>query len=166
MTEDTRTGQLGGVFKVRPSGVLIESGRLLLVRQSVTPRRRWSLPGGKLEYGETIEHCLVRELKEETGLDIKVGDLLYVTDRILGGDHVVHMTFLVNNAGEGPLPLEWTHLDEHVSASAAPLREIRMVPSEELESYGFGPAFPRLMRGGFPRRGAYKGEFDKFYGEP
>jgi len=165
MTEGSRETQLGGVFKVRPSGVLVQNGRLLLVRQSVTPRRHWSLPGGALEHGETIEHCLVREWKEETGLDITVGDLLYVTDRIIGRDHVVHMVFLVSNAGEKPLPAEWTHLDAHVSTSAEPLREIRMVPCDELERYGFGPAFPRLVRDNFPGRGAYKGDFETFYGK-
>ncbi len=166
MTVELSGTKPGGVFKVRPSGVLIENGRLLLVRQSVTPHRLWSLPGGALEHGETIANCLIRELREETGLNINVGDLLYVTDRIAGGDHVVHMTFLVSNAGTGPLPAEWTHLDPHVSAAAAPMRQIRMVPCCELESCGFGPTFARLTSEGFPRRGAYKGDFAAFYGEP
>ncbi len=164
MSSELDGARSGGIFRVRPSGVLVEDGRLLLVRQSVAPHRRWSLPGGRLEHGETIEHCLIREWQEETGLDIMVGDLLYVTDRITGRDHIVHLTFLVSNAGSGPLPSEWTHLDAHVSATAEPLRQIRMVPCDELESCGFGPAFPRLIRDNFPGRGAYKGRFEQFYG--
>ncbi len=166
MAEEPRTTQLGCIFKVRPSGVLIEDGRLLLVRQAVTAKRQWSLPGGALEHGETIEHCLVREWKEETGLDIKAGDLLYVTDRIAGSDHVVHMTFLVSNVAKRPLPMEWTHLDPCPSASAGRVREIRMVPCGDLTAYGFGASFVRLARDNFPGRGAYKGDFKTFYGEP
>ena len=162
MTQESRETQLGGIFKVRPSGVLIEDSRLLLLGQTVTTKRHWSLPGGALEHGETIEHCLVRELKEETGLDVKVGDLLYVTDRITGKDHIVHMTFLVSNAGTGPLPMEWTHLDP--SPSAGRVREIRMVSCDEMEKYGFASVFPRLVKDNFPGRGAYKGEFERFYG--
>jgi ADP-ribose pyrophosphatase YjhB (NUDIX family) len=164
MIQESKETRSGGIFKVRPSGVLIEDGRLLLLRQAVTAKRHWSLPGGALEHGETIEHCLVRELKEETGLEVKVGDLLYVTDRITGKDHVVHMTFLVSNGGTGPLPMEWTHLDPSPTASGGRVREVRMVPIGELETYGFGPAFPRLVRDGFPGRGAYKGMFERFYG--
>jgi len=153
-------------IKVRPSGVLLQDGCLLLVKQSVTTKRKWSLPGGRLEKGETIEHCLVRELREETGLDVGVVHLLYVTDRFSATDHVVHMMFLIRGLDPNPLPSEWTHEDPHSSASSKPLREIRMVPCTQLESYGFGATFGRLVRDGFPDRGSYKGDFETFYGEP
>ncbi len=158
--------ELAGSIKVRPTGVLLQDGRVLLIKQSVTAKRKWSLPGGRLETGETIEHCLVRELKEETGLDVRVDRLLYVTDRSSGFDHVVHMMFLVENLDPDFLPLEWTHEDAHSSGSSEPLREIRMVPCADLESYGFGATFGRLVRDGFPDRGSYKGDFETFYGEP
>lgn len=49
-------------------------GRILLVRRSVDPGRGlWCLPGGFLEIGETPEQCVLRELKEETGLDGRIG---------------------------------------------------------------------------------------------
>ena len=151
---------------VRPSGVLLQDERLLLVRQSVTATRNWSLPGGHLEKGESIEHCLVRELREETGLDVRVMKLLYVTDRVVGDDHVVHITFLIENSDSEPLPLNWTNEDPHSSASSATLREIRMVPCTVLESYGFGAKFGQLVRDGFPASGSYMGDFKTFYGEP
>jgi ADP-ribose pyrophosphatase YjhB (NUDIX family) len=155
----------GGFIKVRPSGVLLQDGRVLLIKQSVTTARKWSLPGGRLEKGESLEHCLVRELKEETGLDVRVMKLLYVTDRLVGNDHVVHMTFLIESLDRNPLPLDWTHQDFHSSASSAPLREIRMVPCAELTSCGFGATLGQLVRDGFPECGAYKGDFKTFYGE-
>jgi ADP-ribose pyrophosphatase YjhB (NUDIX family) len=153
-------------IKVRPSGVLLQGGRVLLIKQSVTAKRKWSLPGGRLERGETIAHCLIRELKEETGLDVGVANLLYVTDWLVGPDHVVHMMFLIESVDPNPLPSEWTHHDAHSSGSSEPLREIRMVPCSELESYGFGATFGRLVTDGFPDKGSYKGDFETFYGEP
>ena len=58
------------------TGIVIEDGRLLLLNQD-TPNtgRSWSLPGGKLEEGETLAGALVREMKEETGLDVEPGRL-------------------------------------------------------------------------------------------
>jgi ADP-ribose pyrophosphatase YjhB (NUDIX family) len=89
--------------QVRVTGVLLEHGRILLCQQHVTESstRRWSLPGGTLEFGESIEHCLLREMKEETALTVKVGALLHVADRIQDGRHIVHVTVLVDRvAGE------------------------------------------------------------------
>jgi mutator protein MutT len=70
--------------KVRATAVLIEDGNILLVEQRVTESlaRRWSLPGGTLELGETLEDCIVREMKEETRLDVVIDRLLYVCDRL------------------------------------------------------------------------------------
>jgi ADP-ribose pyrophosphatase YjhB (NUDIX family) len=154
------------LINVRPSGVLVQDGRLLLVKQSVTAKRNWSLPGGHLEKGESLEHCLKRELKEETGLDIVVVKLLYVTDRISGKDHVVHMTFLIQNLDKNPVPSTWTHYDRYTSSSSRPLREIAMVPFSELTTHGFGNTFQQLVNEGFPCSGSYKGDFSTFYGEP
>jgi ADP-ribose pyrophosphatase YjhB (NUDIX family) len=151
---------------VRPTGILIEDDRILLVRQYVTSTRGWSMPGGKLEAGETIEQCLAREWKEETGLDIKIKELLYITDRFRNSDtHVVHMIFLIERTGEKPGKLEWTHQDLHVSSSSPPVREIRMAPIEELTALGFTSKFYQLVKTGFPGRGSYQGDFYSFYGE-
>jgi ADP-ribose pyrophosphatase YjhB (NUDIX family) len=151
---------------VRPTGILIEDGRILVVKQFVTEKRNWSLPGGRLEPDETIEQCLVREWKEETGLDVVIKELLYVTDRFSrSSTHTVHMTFLLERTGEKPGGFEWMHQDPHPSKSAKAIREIRMVPVSELEQLGFPPKFYRLIKTNFPGRGSYRGNFDEFYGE-
>ena len=150
--------------RVRPTAVLIEDGRLLIVKQKVSDQRHWSLPGGALEYGETVAQCLVRETKEETGLDVKVKDLLYICDRFRHLDHhIVHMTFLVERVGDRPVSDVFLHEDVD-SGSHDMMREVRLVPIEELPAYGFSPTFLQLVQDGFPDRG-YKGDFHVFYGE-
>ncbi|MBC6450389.1 NUDIX hydrolase [Actinokineospora xionganensis] len=58
------------------------SGRLLLIRRANDPGRgQWSLPGGRVESGEADDVALVRELQEETGLTVIVGDLIGVVER-------------------------------------------------------------------------------------
>jgi ADP-ribose pyrophosphatase YjhB (NUDIX family) len=151
---------------VRPTGILIRDGRLLLVRQRVDGTRDWSLPGGALEPGETIERCLKREMKEETGLDVGVRELLYLSDRHPGAaEHVVHVMFLVAPVDDAPLPDEWTHEDPAPSATAGKQREIKMVPLGQLTSRGFPLKFQQLALDGFPGRGSYAGDFNAFFGE-
>jgi len=64
--------------------VIIQDGRVLLVKRRYEPLAgRWSLPGGMLELGETLEAGLMREMQEETGLDVAVGPVIEVFDRIM-----------------------------------------------------------------------------------
>lgn len=64
-------------------GVIIDDGRALLIRRGSEPLRgEWSIPGGTLELGETLEEGVARELREETGLDVRVLGLIEVFDRI------------------------------------------------------------------------------------
>ena len=85
---------------VRVTGVVIEDGRILLLNQDTDAGRSWSLPGGKVEEGETLAEALVREMREETGLDVELGRLLYVCDYLPGnGTHVVHLTFEARRTG-------------------------------------------------------------------
>jgi ADP-ribose pyrophosphatase YjhB (NUDIX family) len=69
-------------FKQRVSvyGVYIENGRILMKRHA--KMRTFDLPGGGIDIGETIEHALIREYKEETGLDVSVGKLLYASENM------------------------------------------------------------------------------------
>jgi len=64
--------------------VIVEAGKVVLVKRRYEPLAgRWSLPGGTLELGETLETGVVREMREETGLDVEVGPVIEVFDRII-----------------------------------------------------------------------------------
>ncbi len=52
--------------------VLIEDGKILIIKRAGEPfKGEWAVPGGRIEDDETAEQCLVREMKEETGLDVE-----------------------------------------------------------------------------------------------
>jgi|SRR5690242_4682194 len=64
-------------------GVVIENGRALLIKRGSEPLLgQWSIPGGTLELGESLQQGVARELLEETGLEVQVLDMIEVFDRI------------------------------------------------------------------------------------
>lgn len=65
------------------AAAIIEDDKLLMIRR--VDNDKWSLPGGTLDYGESLEECVIREVKEETGLDIKINGIqnIYSNPNIL-----------------------------------------------------------------------------------
>ncbi len=69
------------LFNVRVYGILLdEKKRLLVSDEFIRGAYITKLPGGGLEFGEGTRDCLKREFKEETGLDVTIGDHIYTTD--------------------------------------------------------------------------------------
>ncbi len=67
-----------------------DQGRLLLIKRGHEPGAGlWSLPGGRIEPGETDAEALVREMREETGLDVQAGPLLGSVRRPAPGGNVL-----------------------------------------------------------------------------
>jgi len=68
----------GQRFQVRAAAVIIDAGQLLLHR--APQDAYWALPGGRVELGEAAAATVVREMKEELGVDIACGELLHVAE--------------------------------------------------------------------------------------
>jgi len=63
--------------------VVLRGDEVLLVRRGTPPRQgQWSLPGGRIEFGETVEAAALRELKEETGVEAELLGLIEVVDAV------------------------------------------------------------------------------------
>ncbi|UWZ83228.1 NUDIX hydrolase [Occallatibacter riparius] len=63
--------------------VIVQEGRVLLVQRGREPMKgRWTIPGGLIEIGESLLEAVVRETREETGLDIEPIELVELLDRI------------------------------------------------------------------------------------
>ena len=72
------------VPRVGVGAVVLDAGRVLLVRRGKPPLAgRWSLPGGMLELGETTAEAARREVAEECGLQVRVGELAGILDRVV-----------------------------------------------------------------------------------
>jgi len=69
-------------------GVVVRDGKALIVKRAHEPRKgEWSLPGGLLELGESLQDAVRREIKEETALDVTVGPIIETFDRVHRDDH-------------------------------------------------------------------------------
>jgi ADP-ribose pyrophosphatase YjhB (NUDIX family) len=102
--------------------VAVVEDRLLLIRRGHGPAAgEWSLPGGRVEGGETLAEAVVRELAEETGLEAVCEDLVGWVERIGEDHHFVIFDFLVTvldgpdtdpTAGGDAAEAAWVPVDE------------------------------------------------------
>ncbi len=138
------------LFQIRVTGILVEDGKILLVNQRVNENRSWSLPGGRLEHGETLENGIIREFFEETGLKVKVIKLLYVCEKPEIMPPLIHITFeLKRESGEITLPTN--EYDEN------PISDVKWININELKNYGFSDKFQEIVLKSFPNYGNYMG---------
>jgi len=67
-------------FNIRVYGLLIWDNQILLVNEKIGNFHFSKFPGGGLEYGEGTKECLIREFKEETGMNVEISNHFYTTD--------------------------------------------------------------------------------------
>lgn len=126
----------GGSVRVRVCGICVRNGALLLVNHALYgPKGNfWSPPGGGLQFGETAAQALVREFREETGLEVVVGELLFVNEHIDPPLHAVELFFEIKSfAG-----VVATGADPELDSAGQIIREVRFLAWDEIET--FSPA--------------------------
>ncbi|QNL19212.1 NUDIX hydrolase [Hyphobacterium sp. CCMP332] len=76
-------------------GVVCRRGNdVLLIKRGREPLKgKWSIPGGKIDFGEAVRDAALRELKEETGVEGRITRLIDVVDSIIDGQHYVLIDF-------------------------------------------------------------------------
>lgn len=81
--------------------MLIKNGKVLLIKRGLEPfLGQWAIPGGRIEDGETAEQCAIREMKEETGLDIEIEKLVGIySDPARDPRGIIAATYLVKKTG-------------------------------------------------------------------
>jgi len=110
-------------------------GRLLLVRRGNPPARgAWSLPGGRVEAGETLAGAAARELREETGLAARIGQVAGVVERIGEGYHYVIVDL-------------WAELDGAEPVAGDDAVAARLVDQAELPGLDLSPGLGEFLVG-------------------
>lgn len=115
---------------VSVGAVILNQSRVLLVRRGRDPMKgNWTLPGGVLEVGESLAQGVAREIREETGLEVEVLELVELLDRIhredgrvrfhyVIADYLCRMTGGELRAGSDADAVRWVERDEWNGHSA------------------------------------------------
>lgn len=118
--------------------IVDDDGRVLLTRRSIPPfQDLWVMPGGKIDLGEPILEALKREVHEEVGLEVEVGELIDVFEHLTPGEENCHFVILYYRCR--PLYCDIVHNEHEVS-------EVGWVRCRELADYAM-PAGARYILG-------------------
>lgn len=107
--------------------VVVKDGALLMVRRGTEPNKGlWTIPGGRVEKGEYLNDAVVREVKEETGIDIQVKELLGILE-VVGDPHYVildHVAIPIGSAditpGDDADEVRWVPVEEVANLDCTP----------------------------------------------
>jgi 8-oxo-dGTP diphosphatase len=136
--------------------VVIDGGRALLIRRASEPLRgEWSIPGGILELGETLEEGVARELLEETGLCVRVLDLIEVFERIIPGPAAGEQSGKITNPRYHFVIADY--LCERISgdhAAASDVTDLEFAREDDLARFHLTETALRILHKAFAMRRA------------
>ncbi len=118
--------------------VVRRGGEVLLIKRANPPQAgRWSIPGGRVEAGESLHDALRREVLEETGIRVDVVRFIEVVERVSVGHHFVILDYLA-------APTDPT--DAAGPQAATDAAEARWVPVHDLVSYDLSDGLLDFLR--------------------
>ena len=119
--------------------VIFIDGRVVLIKRKYEPAAgTWTLPGGVVEVGESVRAAVAREILEETGLEVEVGPVVEVVDRI-------------TTDGEGKIAYHFVVIDYLCRATSGTIRagsdvdEVVLADPARLEAYAVTDAVTRVV---------------------
>jgi 8-oxo-dGTP diphosphatase len=135
--------------------VVIDGTKVLLVRRGNEPLKgEWSLPGGAVELGETLQQGVVREVLEETGLVVVPAGIIEVLDRITQDE-------ILLDGASGRIRYHYVLIDFVCHVTGGGLREgsdadeVRWVAHEKLGEYHLAPITVRVIEKAFSLEGSF-----------
>lgn len=116
---------------------VVRDGDLLLVRRGRGANAGlWAIPGGKVEYGESMRAAAIREVREETGIDVELGEVIWVGDALGPGDPPAWHYTLVDYFGR---------MIGGVLQAADDAREVAWIPLKSALELPLTPTMPDLV---------------------
>ncbi len=115
----------GGVRAI----ILDQNNRVLMIRQQHQERQVWTVPGGAIELGETSEEAAIREVKEETGLDVIIGKMIWHVEQLIPGKEPRFVNLFLASVVGGSLRMG---RDPERGDDGQVIREVRYMSRQEL----------------------------------
>lgn len=125
------------VGKIAQKAIIVKDGKVLLMRDSREGRVIWELPGGRMNINEEPKAALQREIREELGVEVVVGEVVYMEQFLQGSEG--KLAFMIAYAT--------TLVDREAVFQTDPTEvcEIAWVSSRELLQYPLFPEFTRAL---------------------